>query len=385
MALKCFTGFEAASYYEFTNAVTETGVTSQFSTTSPHSGAYCWDVETPGGYVAGLADMTAYNADGSPGAALNIATTWLSMYFKYSAKPTTGESEQFVSGKRTNGVFNFGLRLNSDGKVEVYRRPTTTWILVATSTTVLSANVWHLLQFKQTKGTGGAYELLIDGVADLSGTATWRNYNTDRITFGPDGYSDDPVRFFFDDIAISDSELYADQSVNSLLPVSVATNQWTGTYTDVDDIPSNEEDYISSALASRSEVYYLADGVDSGIDEYAVIEGIQALFLAQQVDASAAEFTCLMKSGATTSSSSVANLAADDFYAYTLLKEQNFDDSADWEMSDIAASTLRIGVAIAASPILSEQRCCTMHAHVLWTPGEAPPATDVQIGCHAGI
>lgn len=73
-----------------------------------------------------------------------------------------------------------GLGVNTSGKLIFYRGTTAT--ILATSTTVLSASTWYLLELKVTFSTSGnsdgSFELRIDTVSEMSASGTVDNTTT---------------------------------------------------------------------------------------------------------------------------------------------------------------------------------------------------------------
>lgn len=209
---------------------------------------------------------TVRNADGTiNGNSGSYAEMYLDFYFRYATKPSSNyEMILEIAGAGGNPLAF--LALNSSGNIAVYDfNNYSTPTLLATGSTALSANTWYKVQFKIVAGSSGSYELKIDDVSDASGSRSWTlTANTRKVALGPRrNYNSESIDIYLDDLVVSDTA-YAfptgEFQVGQLKPnANGSTMTWangTGAsdYTQVDEIPINDADYIMSPTSGNPNV-----------------------------------------------------------------------------------------------------------------------------------
>lgn len=161
------------------------------------------------------------------------------------------------------------LSMNSSGYLQVYRGTPGSGTLLQTSTTTqLTTGTWYYIEFKAfIDDTGGAYEVEVDGVAEMSGSSvdTQAHATKDFISslrFHIFDYATNPSTTYvrFDDIYIRGDKttntaggLLGPVKIYGLLPNANGNHrQWTrstGTddYTLIDEAGVSKTDYLSDS------------------------------------------------------------------------------------------------------------------------------------------
>lgn len=108
---------------------------------------------------------------------------------------------QLMGGRNSTTKIKGNVHVNADRTLSVYTGSTS----VAGGSTVLALNTWYYIEFKTQQGAAGAYELRINGVTELSGTANFAVGNYWDVVFGNYSLTLNTYRFWFDDIYINDA------------------------------------------------------------------------------------------------------------------------------------------------------------------------------------
>ena len=121
---------------------------------------------------------------------------------------------------------------------------------IEVGTTQLNADQWYRIDMYVGTGTSANYEVRIDGVIELSGTANFGTNNTDAIEFHTlTGYN-----HYIDDVVIDDAAFHSLGNEYFIVPLYPNGNgnytSWTGAYTDVDDHP--EYDTWGTVISTTS-------------------------------------------------------------------------------------------------------------------------------------
>jgi len=188
------------------------------------------------------------------------------LYFKFRYAYDTfqyGDTDKFMfSIWNTSGYLNLYLRFRTSTKtIEIVRgsdvavSPLGTEL--ALGSTVLSPHTWYLIEFYAKIADAGAYELRINGVTDVSGSAdtmqqTIGNIGSVRLhnasVFTVTGSND----VLYDDFAIDDSEWCSDSRIIAMVPNAEGDeSDWdwvnkgsdTESWEAVDERPTDNVDY----------------------------------------------------------------------------------------------------------------------------------------------
>lgn len=165
------------------------------------------------------------------------------------------------------------LRMDTSRHIQLYRGDNT---LLGTSTAALSLTTWYNIQVKVTiHDSTGAYNVLIDGVSEISGTnADTRNggnSTTDRFRFSQTDGSQ--FQFRVDDVVVaSDTDtnpsnnLLGDLKINKIVVSgNGTTNDWTVTgagsnYQAVLEAGSDDDStYVSTTGVGNTDLYNFTD------------------------------------------------------------------------------------------------------------------------------
>lgn len=245
----------------------------------------------------------------------NKGTVYFTGYFRYSSKPLTGDD---VIMNMSGGDPIAELRLKSDGKLVLYDfNNYGTPVSLATSTTALSQDTWYRIGLKIVAGASGSYELKINGTSEFSGSRSWvltgdlgkaflGNIN-DRNSLS--------FKFYWDDVVADDANyLDVDYAVGILKPnANGSTMSWNGgtgasDYTQVDEIPIDTADYVTSPNSNAPNVALMnfQSRSDAGITN-STIHAVKAVIITREQNSAVSATLIRVRSGSTNSDSATLN------------------------------------------------------------------------------
>ena len=350
-------GMESGS--ENPEFVTKSGTLSVV-TTPKRSGGYALRVN-PTTTSVGWARMGGHDATGQKGD-YSAATAYFRWYWQYATLPASG-SEPIFQAQQAGGPTKFTLRITSAGNLAAYDSAGT---LQATGSTALSASTWYRIECKVATGASAAWEVLIDGVTEISGTANVGTGNNGRSAFGKVAdVSGQSVDFYYDDISIDDAAYPGAGAILRLVPTANgSTMQWTaGTgssnYLEVDDVPFAEASYIKNVATNDVALFALTDTGTAGIT--GTINAVRPLIY-PRLDSTGTNATKLrLKSGATTDDlSTVATTTGGIYLSKVYATDPN--TGAAWTLA--AVDALEVG-AVETTAVLS--RLMDVHVYVEYT------------------
>ena len=217
-------------------------------TTVKNSGAYALQAN-PTTTAVGFHRIKRPNSTTGTSGGFSVNTLYTRFYFRYATKPASGD-EEFCSFFQDSTTYKSSLRLNSSGNIVFYDSTATA---IATGSTALAQDTWYRIGAQTGTGAAGAFEIFIDGVSEISGTASQTTTGHGRVQFGKTtDRNSNTVDFFYDDVLISDSAVSGAGSVLNMKPdANGSTQQWTaGTnlsdFNEVDDIPPTAATYVAS-------------------------------------------------------------------------------------------------------------------------------------------
>jgi len=196
------------------------------------------------------------------------ATVYFRGYLNIATLPASG-SEQIFEICQSGPITKLALRITSTGFLALYDTTGTT--LIATGTTPLVLNNWYKITIMCGNGAAGSYELRINDVLELSGTA---NLNTTSATFFVLGKrtnrSSQSIDIFWDDILVDDTSMPRSGRCIALRPRGDVATNWTigagsgGNYTTVNEVsPDSDTTYMLSTLTLNDLMYFLIDKIDT--------------------------------------------------------------------------------------------------------------------------
>jgi len=162
-----FAGFESSHEYEV--SVTA-GSVSVGTTPAPPSSNESYSLKLIGGGTTTRVEpfQQAQNFTGS-----NVV---FGFYFRVE-DATPAADVLFLEHIGTNGKMNMQLNYTTTGTIDALDRRN---VVVASSTTTLASNTWHLIELEYTPSATGDLEIFLDGVSIL--TATGAEFEKDGQT-----------------------------------------------------------------------------------------------------------------------------------------------------------------------------------------------------------
>lgn len=256
MAIVQFTGFEINSSGPFdTDALDSTCSVQSSIVRTGNYAMRCNCITTQQGNAA----IRPY---GSTGGFVNasVATSYVQFYFRYATKPASNYERIFYCQDGDTPNAKLSILLDSAGKLRLLDKSNAQ--IGSAGATTLSADTWYKINVKIGTGASAAYELKINDVTELSGTADLHTGNATGIYMGKFAdLNSQTVDFYYDDVVWDDAAYPAGNAeVKLLLPVANgSTMSWTnGTntsdYTQVDENPPDVADYIMSLTSGAPQI-----------------------------------------------------------------------------------------------------------------------------------
>ena len=247
MAITNICGFETGAGGT-DNEGTLAGAGATIVTTTKRTGAYalkCLPVTTA---TADFTSGVGYSANGVPPASAQT-TSWIRFYLYIAVLPSAAEP---IFRALATSALKFELRLDQNGTLTALDSVPAS---LGTGATVLSTGVWYRIECKVESGASVAWEVLIDGVSELSGSTA--NLNTSfnvNQSFGKGANRNGSgYECYFDDIAISNTGYPGAGAVAVIRPNADGNyTAWTGVYTDVDDLVSQAGNDGTTTMWSSS-------------------------------------------------------------------------------------------------------------------------------------
>jgi hypothetical protein len=275
------------------------------------------------------------------GKVLDAQATWIvGMSLKLATMATFGTGT--LIALYDNATEQMSLRMDAAGHLIASRAGAT----LGTSVAVFTVGE-HYLEFKVLiSDTVGTYEIRLDGVNVLSGSAAdtknTANATADTIRFGDSFLNSTPV---MDDVYICDgtgarnNNFLGDVRVDCLFPSGAGANTGltpnTGTnFGAVDETTANDDtDYVSSAVVGTKDTYAFGDLSHNPVSVF----GVQVVMTAKKDDAGARSIASVTRSaGADTDGASQAVSTA--YTMYREIIEQNPNGPADWTKTTVNAA-----------------------------------------------
>lgn len=356
MARLNITGFETGNTAECS---TSSGTFSMQGTTV-RTGAYALRTN-PTGSGTGYGEINGLATTGA-NAAFNVATLWIRFYFRYATKPAAN-SEPILRALNTASAPKLRIHLDSAGKLHVINSAGTD---VFTGSTVLSANTWYRIEASIATGTSAAWELLIDGVSEGSGSTNTTTTNHGAVDFGKvPNVNGNTVDFFYDDIAIDAAGYPGAGQVEAMQPDGNGTyTAWTGTYTDVDEIPHDSDTtYISAMLSTGAETATLESTAAAGISGVVAVAKTCAIVRAT-TDAIATAFRVRTRSGSTDSDTTADYDASTSYVLLAKLYATDPNTGSAWTLSGLDGAE----PGVVNNNNLTEHRCTQILIMVEFDP-----------------
>ena len=355
----------ALTGFEWGNSAEVKGLsgTASFVTTPVNPGGSVYALRSsPNTTGVGHVELGSFSATGvNANLSTGTPTIYVTMYFRYVTKPANADEEIIQFGAGTK----FALRLNSGGNLAAYDSDLT---LLATGTTVLAANTQYRLDISVGTGAAGAWEVLIAGVAEISGTGNLLATSNTRIFIGKaTNRNGNTVDFFYDDVWVDNAAYKGAHVVVALHPnADGSTQQWTGgtgasDWQEVDETSPDSADYVQSVNQNDVALFNLQDSATSTAFS-GTIHSVLALTRVRENVAGTSLYNLRLRSGTTNSDNSTLDpgttAVTNGRYVDT-----DPDTSAAWTTDGIAA--VEIGGVDTATNILRLETATLM---VSFTP-----------------
>ncbi len=380
-ALLNFGGFEGQA----SEGTFNTSGTFSYSTSIKRTGATSLRVNpttTAIGYVA-YAELSAAGAN----LTAFTGTAQDTLYIEFRWCPVTlpaANSEEILRIDATAGNTPASVRVTSGGKLAVYRDFQAGTLVATGSTTVtaqdcVEASDFYRIGFLVNSGASGAYEVRINGVTELSGTADFLTEDFESVEFGKvRNINGQSVEYYYDDWAVSSAGWPGNIEVVQAKPIANgATAQWTGgtnssNYAEVDETTPDNTDYIASLNAAGTKVHYVTLQSSSTLGIAGTIRALKAYM---QVRETAFAFNTSTTLRIRSSSSNSDNTAIDTIGATTTrYRVINTDPATTEAWLKANFDNVNIGVVEANTGIT---RCNWLGAMVAYDSETAEPSTGI--------
>ena len=300
---------------------------------------------------------------------VSATSTFARFYFRYATKPAANYEEIAMLTISGGANQRMGLVLNSSGTISMYGNSTSTEILAGT--TVLAANTWYRIEFDMRTGTTPSFLMKLNGATELSTSSVSLgagNLGVLRLgkNFNSNGQT---VDFFYDDIAVTDTDFPADGAVKMLVPNASGTYQtWTNStstcshWSCVDEVPPTTTDYmLSTGVVGDAETEAMQDTATVGIT--GTVNAVKSYANQIRNGAISGSIKLRMRSGATDSDTGSALASGSSVSEMERLYNTDPNTSAAWTLSGVdsvevglvenATNTTRMHVTYAMVDVLA--------------------------------
>lgn len=234
----------------------------------------------------------------------------------------------------------FNVRLTSSGTLQAYRGNS----LLATSGAVISEDTWYYLEMKVTVANSGSYEIRVNGVNVLSGSADTRAGATNDYANRVEFYIRINNNTFIDDTYICDAsgsdnnDFLGDSRVETLYPTADGSSSdftpSTGmdNYAMVDDESGgldSDSTYVESSTTNHRDTYTFTD-----LTTINLIRGIQFTAIARKTDVTDYDLEPVLD----TTAQAAVTVNDTNYAQFSQIYENNPDTAAAWLDSEINGS-----------------------------------------------
>ncbi len=375
----CSPLYSVAEYYQHVGA--ETGdineVRSQSGTagitsSSPLDGEYSYTVD-PSGTGLGNHRIDCQRTDGRVDGVCDLANSGSQLIIKYSTLPPT--EEEAATFLDTASSFRGRINITSAGLLKVYDDTTT---LVCTGSSTLSTGTKYLIGMTQGTGTSASYQLYVDGVSQgCSGTANFGTVNLGELRVGKTtdinggGYS-----------AVWDNGIITDGTLPGLgwhisrrdVTGVGSSTAWTGTYTDIDEIPFSATDYVqSTGSANITESVAYETLSSAGFTTGGTIGSVKVCSLLAEASTTTSGYQVQLVSGASIATTDAFNGSTTQT-KHCLITSTDPNTAVAWTVSGVNSSQ----GAVKETTTSTQTRAYALASTFLWadpapTPTPTPP------------
>lgn len=282
--------------------------TAAFQNSVVRSGAYAFQSNPVGGATGWLyASQLNFNAV-RQGMVRNYTESgptngiFIRFYFNWATKPAANDEEIYRTNNSSN-VPVLRLLLKSNATLELLDR---TGASLGT-TAALTSGTWYCIEINCNKGAAAAFELRIDGVTILSGTADQGTVDLGATFFGKfSNRNGQTINVYYDDILQRNDTWCGPGRIVNLRPDANGTfSAWTaGTgasdYQEIDEIPPDDDtSYIANtAVANTSSTFNMQSASALGVS--GTIQAVAPWLTLRDIVAGGPRTAFRLKSGGTT-------------------------------------------------------------------------------------
>lgn len=312
-------------------------------TTVKRTGGYALRVN-PTTTATGSNDMRKLSTAGNA-VTIGEDNTYTRFYFLFDTLPAASDEIIFDSVTST-AASKFELRINSAGQLVAYNAGLAA---LGTGATVLSASTWYRIEVRVGTGISSTYEVLINGVSELSGTADTLLAQNGRSRFGKTiNRNGNSVSFYYDDAAADNANYPGPGAIEAMFPDSDGSSTtWTigaGTGAEWEQVDESPNDGDTTYLASTLGV---GDASSVGLESSAIagvsgaIAAVKSVFIRKRAGATNGNILLRLRSGVTTSNSgSHATTSAYDIGGILFLVDPA--DSLPFDTSDLDGAEIGV-------------------------------------------
>lgn len=306
---------------------------------------------------------------------IDAADVSVRAYAYFTSAPASG-SEEIFGLQNTSFAWKCFLRINSSRQLVLYSGNGTS--VIATGTFALSLNTWYRIEIYIGTGTTASYRIKVYSDADtpvqlesLTGTANFTTgnggwYQWGKITNrGGQGFTVYLATFN----ARNDSSECGHCKGKVLLPNGNGFyTGWTGSYTDCDELPTdNDTTFASTNVANTSECYDLQSLTDVGLVGTETIKCFQA-GIVTRVTSSAitSQANVLVRSGSTDSLVNSGRIWGTGYGLKGSCLENDPNTGLAWTPSGINA--VQVGCRTGSSLGVNTLRMTSVYGYIEYVP-----------------
>lgn len=358
MALINFGGFETGDSAE----AAATAGTFSVQSTIKRTGNYALRVN-PASTATGYHRYGSITAAGRPSTTTSVGSTVKCTFWIYAASHPSNY-ELLWTPVNTSGNAMMAVAIGSTGLLRVYNR---SLAIVATGTNAVPLTTHTRIDVLTTKGTTGAFEVRINGVAELSGTCDQNTIDIGSWIFGRyvNLNSSSNYDIYFDDWAVDTADYAGEVAVVNLVPDGNGNyTTWTGDYTAVDEVPHDSGTTTISVVgtgSAQNESPSLISAATAGIT--GTVLGVRPWIIAAGDNVNT-EHLATLRSGSTDGTFTLPNVLSPTYVMLTKLFTTDPATSAAWSVAALDS----IEPVVKAQGVAGTHLCTAMGAQVLYIP-----------------
>lgn len=367
-----FTGAESGSTNELdSNIISGTGTVTA-STTSPLTGTYSYDTDCPAGTDTCGFRLKSFSTTGNSAETTTPATVYITAGVYPIALPAANSEPLLATGVVSTGNLKGEVRIDSSGTLHFY--DSTSTLAADAVTGALSLNTWTCVKVKIGTGASGEFEVLVNDVQVMNGTANLNTTNNARIMLGKwANRNSNAVHYRFDNIALDDSAYIPCSAVVKVLVPKGAGNAstWTPTggsgadYERTDEIPPNSTDYILSTLnIGDAHTFDMTDNATSGVS--GTIHSVKSFFWLRRETATGSVLLRL-RSGTTNADTGAVAISSSTLSERQLIHNNDPATGAAWA-SATPIDTVQLGVVENSNTATANTRASALYLNILYNP-----------------